>query len=134
MHRIVFVLLAGVLIAGCSVPGQQRITDIEGGPDRILRHVVLINFNDSATGDDIAKVEAAFRMIAVRIEAVEGYEWGTNVSPEDVNRGYTHCFLLTFTSERNRDTYLNHPLHQDFGNILGPYLEQVLVIDYWAKK
>ncbi|MCA9181727.1 MAG: Dabb family protein, partial [Planctomycetales bacterium] len=46
--------------------------------------------------------------------------------------GFTHCFLLTFKSEADRDSYLPHPAHRAFGAALKPHLEKVLVVDYWA--
>ena len=32
-----------------------------------------------------------------------------------------------------RAEYLPHPAHKEFGAILGPHLDDVLVIDYWAR-
>jgi hypothetical protein len=43
-------------------------------------------------------------------------------------------FFLTFTSEADRAVYLPHPAHKAFGAVLGPYLDKVLVLDYWAGK
>jgi hypothetical protein len=56
-----------------------------------------------------------------------------NNSPENLNQGLTHCFFLSFESERDRDAYLPHPAHKEFGKLLGPYLDKVVVVDYWVK-
>jgi len=40
---------------------------------------------------------------------------------------------VTFKDEKSRDEYLPHPDHEAFGGILGPHLDKVLVVDYWAK-
>ena len=53
---------------------------------------------------------------------------------EGVARGYTHCFFVTFLSEADRDAYLPHPAHKEFGAVLHPHLESVLVIDYWTRE
>ena len=98
-----------------------------------LRHVVLFKFKETSTTVDIQKVEEAFGELPSKISEIENYEWGTNNSPENLNKGFTHCFFLTFNSEKDRDAYLVHPAHLDFGNILGPHLEDVFVLDYWAK-
>jgi hypothetical protein len=50
-----------------------------------------------------------------------------------LDHGHTHCFILTFNSEADRDSYLPHPDHKAFGELLGPCLEQVTVVDYWTK-
>ena len=42
-------------------------------------------------------------------------------------------FLLTFTSDKDRNDYLVHPAHKEFGKILGPYLDKVTVVDFWVK-
>ena len=60
-------------------------------------------------------------------------EWGTNVSKEKKDKGFTHCFVLTFKSEQDRDTYVGHADHKAFGKLVGPLLDDVFVIDYWSK-
>ncbi len=99
-----------------------------------IQHVVAFKFKSTATADDIKKVEEAFAGLKKKIKEIKALEWGTNVSPEKFNKGFTHCWVLTFHSEKDRDTYLNHPAHQEFGKSLGPVLEDVFVIDFVAKK
>jgi hypothetical protein len=102
--------------------------------DSLLRHVVLFKFKDSTAKEDIKKVEAAFSALPSKIPQIIGYEWGTNNSPEGINKGLTHCFFLTFKSEEDRAIYLPHPDHKAFGDVLGPHLDDVLVLDYWTKE
>jgi hypothetical protein len=40
---------------------------------------------------------------------------------------------LTFKSENDRDAYLQHPEHKAFGGMVGAILDDVFVIDFWAK-
>ena len=47
-----------------------------------LRHVVLFKFKESATPEDIAKVEKAFSELPSKIPEIKGFEWGINNSPE----------------------------------------------------
>ena len=68
-----------------------------------------------------------------KIEQIQSYEWGLNNSPEGLEKGFTHCFFLTFKSEEDRVIYLPHPDHKAFGKLLTPYLDDVLVLDYWTK-
>ena len=98
-----------------------------------LRHVVAFKFKQSATGEQIKQVEDAFRDLKKKIKEIQDYEWGTNVSKETRNKGCTHGFILTFKSESDRDTYIDHPAHKDFGKLVGPVLDDVFVIDFWAK-
>jgi len=96
----------------------------------LLRHVVIFKFKDTATPDQVKEVEKAFSALPSKINTIIGYEWGTNMSPENLAQGFTHCFLVTFKDAAGRDYYLPHPAHKEFGKILGPYLDKVLVIDF----
>jgi len=99
-----------------------------------LRHVVAFKFKQSATNEQIKQVEDAFRDLKKKIKEIQDYEWGTNVSKETRNKGCTHGFILTFKSETDRDTYIDHPAHKEFGKLIGPVLDDVFVIDFWAKE
>jgi hypothetical protein len=66
-------------------------------------------------------------------EAIRDFEWGTNVSVEGRAGGFSHCFLVTFGSETDRDTYLPHPSRQEFVSLVKPRVEKSLVLDYWAR-
>lgn len=100
---------------------------------KMLRHVVLFKFKDGTTDAEVKKVENAFRALPSQIKQIKGFEWGTNNSPENLNQGFTHSFFLSFNREADRAIYLPHPAHKAFGEVLKPYLDKVLVIDYWAK-
>jgi hypothetical protein len=99
-----------------------------------LMHVVAFKFKSSASPEDIKKVEQSFEKLKKQIPQVVTLEWGTNVSPEQRNKGFTHCFVLSFKSDKDRDTYLDHPDHKAFGKIVGPVLDDVFVIDFWTKE
>ena len=123
-----------VTVAGVFLSVFAASTSTHPRPEqKLLRHVVLFKFKDSATPEQIKQVEDAFRALPSKIDLIKGYEWGTNVSPENLSQGYTHCFFLTFASDKDRDAYLVHPAHKDFGKLLGPYLDKVLVVDFWSR-
>ncbi len=103
-------------------------------PSNVLRHVVLFAFKHSVTSQQIQVIEGAFSKLPDKIETIHDYEWGTNVSVENLSHGYTHCFLVTFLSEEGRDVYLHHPAHQGFVGLLETTLEKALVIDYWSSR
>lgn len=128
---VVVVVLAGVAMAAGGVIAAQPFAAKE--PLQVLRHVVLFKFKADATAADIRKVETAFHALPGKIDVVYGYEWGTDVGIEGLSKGFTHCFFLTFKSEADRAVYLPHPEHKAFGQLLGPYLDEVIVVDYWTK-
>ncbi|MEQ1825084.1 MAG: Dabb family protein [Pirellula sp.] len=99
---------------------------------KMLRHVVMFKFKDTSSPEDVQKVVEAFRSLRKSIEQVAAFENGTNNSPEGLANGFTHCFLITFKSEADREVYLKHAKHQEFVDVLKPHLDKVQVIDYWA--
>jgi len=101
--------------------------------DAPYRHVVFFKFKDSATPEQVQAIETAFGELAKKIDTVKGYEWGTNVSPEGLNDGFTHCFFVTFADKAGLDAYLPHAEHQAFVAKLKPVLDKVCVVDYVAK-
>ena len=98
-----------------------------------LQHVVCFKFKKDTATEDITKVEEAFRELKTKIPVIQSLEWGTNVSKENRDKGFTHCFVLSFKTEEDRDTYIGHPAHKAFGQIVGPVLDDVFVIDFCAK-
>ena len=98
-----------------------------------LQHVVSFKFKTTATTQGIKKVEQDFQGLKQKIPQIVSLEWGTNVSKEKKDKGFTHCFILTFKSEQDLDAYIVHPEHKAFGKIVGPLLDDVFVIDFWAR-
>lgn len=97
-----------------------------------LRHVVLFSFKDGASADQIDAIVSDFESLEEAIPGVADLEWGTNVSPEGLNDGFSHCFTLSFASVEDRDAYPVHPEHQRFVSTFGGCLEKSLVVDYWT--
>jgi hypothetical protein len=97
-----------------------------------VRHVVIFKYKPEATEAQIRQVTEAFRALKRKIPGVLAFEHGVNNSPEGKNSGFTHVYLLTFEDTQARDTYLPHPEHRKFGELLGQLdiLEDVFVVDY----
>ncbi len=102
--------------------------------DSLLRHVVLFKFKEGTPDTKISEIASAFSALPAKIPEVHAYEWGTNNSPENLAKGFTHCFFVTFESEADRAIYLPHPEHLTFVKLLEPHLEDVLVVDYWSRQ
>lgn len=125
--------IALVLTACTSNPKAQSMSTQLSPPRGVMRHVVLFRFKPGTTPEQIKTLEDAFAGLPQRIPSILGYEWGTNVSPESHDQGYTHCFLVTFADAAGRDAYLPHPAHGEFVRLLLPHLDQAHVIDYVAR-
>lgn len=95
-----------------------------------VQHIVLFKFKPETTPEKVNEIVAAFEALPSQIKEIKGFKWGTNNSPEKLNKGLTHAFILTFDNEKDRDAYLPHPAHKKFGTIVGPWLAEVTVVDF----
>lgn len=102
--------------------------------EKELRHVVLFGWKATANKDSIEIAIKTFGELPKQIKTIKNYEWGVNNSPEKLNQGLTHCFVLTFSSVKDRDDYLVHPTHIAFTKLLPNILDKVTVVDYWINK
>lgn len=99
----------------------------------LLRHVVMFKFKDSVSDEEIREVERAFAALPGKIDAIADFEWGTDISVEGKAKGFTHCFFVSFRDKEGRAEYLPHPAHQEFVKLVGPRIDDVLVVDYFAR-
>jgi len=97
------------------------------------RHIVIFKFKADASAEKVQGVIEAFKALPAKLPAIQAFEWGTNVSPEGLDQGFTHVFTLTFASkEALEKQYLHEPAHQEFVAMLDGVLEKALVVDYVA--
>ena len=97
-----------------------------------VKHVVVFKYKPTATPGQIEQVTTAFNALKEKIPGIVSFEYGTNNSPEKLNKGFTHVYLLTFTDAAARDAYLPHAEHKKFGELLGKLgvLEEPFVVDF----
>ncbi|MEZ6131996.1 MAG: Dabb family protein [Planctomycetaceae bacterium] len=134
MSFIVTSLLSTVVFADekpATTVEKDNVPDVNDS-GKVLRHTVFFAFKNESSDADIQKVVDAFRALPSKIDSIVDFEWGINNSPEKLNDGFTHCFVVTFRHEGGRDLYLPHPAHKDFVEVLKPHMEKVFVIDYWG--
>ncbi len=98
----------------------------------MLRHVVLFRWKPGTSTEKIREIEEAFRALPAKIPQVAGLEWGRDVSVGGFSQGYTHCFVVSFASEADRNVYTPHPDHAAFIALSRPYVDGLLVVDYFA--
>ncbi len=95
------------------------------------RHIVIFKFKDDAPAEKVRGVVEAFAALPSKLPSIRAFEMGTNVSPENLNQGFTHIFTLTFASKEDLEKrYLHEPAHQQFVAMLGGLLDKALVVDY----
>lgn len=90
----------------------------------------MFKFKPSASNNEITTVNAAFESLVSKIPELKSIEMGENNSPEGINKGLTHGYILTFEDEAGRETYLSHQHHKSFQKLVDPLLDDVLVFDF----
>lgn len=101
---------------------------------KVLRHIVLYKFKDDLAPGEVQQVIDAFAGLPAKIDTIAGFEHGENVSPEGKSEGLTHAFVVTFRDEAGRDTYLKHPAHLTYVDVVKNRREKVVVFDYWTEQ
>ena len=128
MSKLALSLYALVLVLSASAVSAA---DAPAGKTKLV-HVVALKFKEGAAEADIKKIQDAFRDLKAKIPEVAAYEGGSNVSKEGKDKGFQHCAVLSFKSQKDLDTYVAHAAHQDFVKTLGGAgVIDAFVFDYW---
>jgi hypothetical protein len=120
-------LLSLLVITSFAVFAQKERKD-----KTQLRHVVLFTFKATSTKEEVANVTRTFNDLYGKVPEVRHMEWGLNMSPEHLDQGFTHCFVLTFSSEKDLASYQLNPAHKAFQEVLKPHMDKVFVVDYFV--
>jgi hypothetical protein len=126
-------LLVLALTSGACAPAvpASRPSAVAPAPG-LTRHVVVFKYKPGTRPEQIREVTQAFGALREQIPGIVSFEHGVNNSPEALNMGFTHAYVMTFVSPEARDAYLPHPAHRAFGDLLGRLgiLESAFVVDY----
>ena len=124
-------LLFSTLLATFLIGLINTSSAAENGSNvRKVRHVVCFQYKEGTTKEKIAEIGRAFRGLKGKISGIVSFEMGENDSPEGLNKGFTHCYIVTFENAAARKGYLPHPEHKKFVELLKPHMEDVFVIDF----
>ncbi len=97
-----------------------------------VHHLVLFAFKPECAQAAITGIFEELMQLKQLIPGITGCSWGPNNSPEGLNAGCTHGFVMTFESESARDAYLPHPEHERVKERLVPMLAKAVVLDFSA--
>ncbi|MCC6487212.1 MAG: Dabb family protein [Candidatus Hydrogenedentes bacterium] len=135
ISRWTMLLAAPALLAGCvSIKGNVVAPEMAKDESGVYRHVVLFKYKEGTTPEQVLAIEKAFLDLKNGIDVIKTIEAGPNSSTENLNKGFTNCFIVTFADPAGRDAYLPHPEHKKFVEFVGPYLEEALVVDFVPRR
>jgi len=100
----------------------------------MITHVVLLRIKKSAARAEIDRVFAELAGLREKIRGLLSFSGGAYSSPEGLDKGFTHGFVMTFSDVAARDAYLPHPEHEKVKKIvfdlLDGGLDGVVAFDY----
>lgn len=99
----------------------------------MIRHIVLIRFKPGTTERKIARIFADLQALTAKIPGALAFTGGRSESPEKIERGYMHGFVIDFANWDSLATYAKNETHRVLGgqlveNALGG-LDGLLVFD-----
>lgn len=95
-----------------------------------IKHIALFNFKADTSPEQIDQLFQEIMDLSETIPGIEDYVSGPNNSPENLNDGFTHGFVMTFADAAARDAYLPHPDHEKIKANLLNLVEKVIVLDF----
>jgi hypothetical protein len=93
-------------------------------------HVVLLRFKDGheSVAPSLFKALAELQ----KLPGMVSYRGGAYASPEGLNQGFTHGFVMTFVDAAARNAYLVHPDHDRVKDEFLPLVDKVIAFDFEA--
>lgn len=95
-----------------------------------VKHYGCFQFKDGTSEAQIEECFSAMEGMVGPIPGLLDFHFGPYDSDEGLNDGYTHGFIMTFSSPQARDDYLPHPVHEEVKNVVVPHLERFVVFDF----
>jgi hypothetical protein len=95
-----------------------------------VKHVALIKFKDGITQEQLDELFDSILDLTENVDGIEDYVSGENSSPEGLNKGYSHSFIMTFHDAAARDAYLAHSEHDKLKEKLLPAVDDIVVFDF----
>ncbi len=99
-----------------------------------IQHLVLLKFKEGTPESTISECFTALGTLPGLISGIEHFSGGPYSSPEGINKGFTHGFLMTFANAEARNGYLPHPEHEKVKALLLQHLDDVVAFDYEMKE
>lgn len=99
----------------------------------MIRHIVLTKFKPQTSEDIIAQIYAGLAAVTEKLRGAQGFTGGRSNSPEQIERGYMHGFVVDFDNWDALQRYADNPEHQALGGQLVEHavggIDGVLVLD-----
>ena len=99
----------------------------------MIRHIVLTKFKPETDEDKIFRIYDGLSALVERLPGAKNFTGGRSESPEQIERGYKHAFVIDFNSWEDLALYAEHPEHQALGAQIVDHaiggIDGILVLD-----
>ncbi|KAF9738768.1 hypothetical protein PMIN06_010498 [Paraphaeosphaeria minitans] len=105
---------------------------------QLTTHIVLFKFKDGIASADLKDI--TLQMLSLQescihptsgVPYIKSLTGGKDNSPEGLQEGLSHAFVVQFASNEDRDYYVNQdPAHDAFKKAAGPFIEKAVVVDF----
>ncbi|KAK6138441.1 hypothetical protein DH2020_027816 [Rehmannia glutinosa] len=95
-----------------------------------FKHLVLVKFKDDVVVEDVLK---GMEKLVSEMDTVKSFVWGQDIeSMEMLRQGFTHAFLMTFSSKDDFTAFANHPNHVEFSTTFFDCDRKAILLDFPA--
>ena len=84
----------------------------------MIRHIVLTKFKHDVPKEKIEELYAEFAALVAELPGASGFTGGRSESPEQIERGYMHGFVIDFDSWDALQNYSDNDDHKTLGSRL----------------
>lgn len=84
----------------------------------MIRHIVLTKFKPDTPERRISEIYEGLADVTRTLPGARDFKGGRSESPEKIERGYRHGFVVDFDDWAALAEYSDHPNHQDLGRQL----------------
>ncbi len=99
----------------------------------MIRHIVLTRFRPETSEDRIAALYSQLSALVDKLPGARGFTGGRSESPEQMEQGYRHGFVIDFDSWDALRHYADHPEHKALSSQLVEHAsggrDGILVVD-----
>ena len=81
----------------------------------MIRHIVLTKFRPDTSEETISQIYAGLGAVAEKLPGANNFVGGRSESPEQLERGYTHGFVIDFDDWDALRVYADDAEHKALG-------------------
>jgi hypothetical protein len=96
----------------------------------MLRHVVLLRFNDGVGDGPVAEVTAALRALPAAIPGLRSYEVGPALGWSGGDNGWDFGIVAGFDDRDGWQEYMDHPDHDAARALLSPLVAERAIVQF----